>query len=107
MAVGVTFVEPEALAEVKALGVIVTFVAPAVVQESLELEPEMMLVGLAVKEDMVGADGDGGGGGGGGVAPFASLKSAPPAAHHVDPGKLNAGLTAEAFGKNAYSTSSG
>ncbi len=53
--VGLTLVEPLAEAEVKAPGVMATLVDPVVTQVSVELEPEVMLAGLAEKELMVGA----------------------------------------------------
>jgi len=52
--VGLTLVEPLANVEVKVPGVMAMLVASVVVQLSVLLVPEMMLVGLAVKELMVG-----------------------------------------------------
>jgi type III secretory pathway component EscT len=52
--VGLTLVEPLANVEVKVPGVMATLAAPAVAQASVLLVPEVMLVGLAVKEVMVG-----------------------------------------------------
>lgn len=57
VAVGLTLVEPFADDEVKVPGVIARLVAPLVVQLSVLLEPELMVVGLAVKELMVGLAG--------------------------------------------------
>lgn len=54
LAAGLTLVEPVPAPEVKLPGVIATLVAPLVVQRSVLLEPEVMLLGLAVKELMVG-----------------------------------------------------
>jgi len=54
VAVGLTFVEPLADVEVNVPGVMARLVAPVVAQLSVLLEPEAMLVGLAVKEPMVG-----------------------------------------------------
>jgi hypothetical protein len=54
VAVGLTFVEPLANVDVNVPGVMAIVVAPAVVQLSVLLEPEVMLVGLAVNELMVG-----------------------------------------------------
>jgi hypothetical protein len=54
VAVGLTVVEPVADEEVKEPGVIAILVAPLVDQLSVLLEPELMLVGLAAKELMVG-----------------------------------------------------
>ena len=54
MAVGLTFVEPLDEVEVNVPGVMATVVAPVVAQLSMLLDPELMLVGLAVKELMVG-----------------------------------------------------
>ena len=51
---GLTLVEPLAELDVNVPGVIAIVVAPAVVQLSVLLEPDLMLVGLAVKELMVG-----------------------------------------------------
>lgn len=54
---GLTLVEPLADVEVKVPGVMVILVAPVVTQLNPLLEPELMLVGLAVNELMVGFDG--------------------------------------------------
>ena len=54
VAVGLTVVEPLADVEVKVPGVMAMLVAPVVVQLSVLLEPALMLVGLAVKELIVG-----------------------------------------------------
>jgi hypothetical protein len=54
VAVGLTLVEPLADVEVKEPGEMATLVAPDVVQLSVLVEPELMLVGLAVKELIVG-----------------------------------------------------
>jgi hypothetical protein len=54
VAVGLTLVEPLADAEVNVPGVIEMLVAPFVTQLSVALAPELMLVGLAVKELIVG-----------------------------------------------------
>ena len=54
VAVGLTVVEPLAAAEVNVPGVMAMLVAPVTVQLSVLLEPEVMLVGFAVKELMVG-----------------------------------------------------
>ena len=54
VAVGFTVVEPLAAAEVNVPGVMAMLVAPVTVQLSVLLEPEVMLVGFAVKELMVG-----------------------------------------------------
>lgn len=51
--VGLTLVEPLADVDVKAPGVMATLVAPVVDQLSV-LEPELMLVGLAVNELITG-----------------------------------------------------
>ena len=51
---GLTLVEPLADVDVKVPGVIAMLVAPAAAQLSMLLEPELMVVGLAVKELMVG-----------------------------------------------------
>jgi hypothetical protein len=53
VAVGLTVVEPLAAVEVKVPGVMAMLVAPLVAQLSVLLVPEVMLVGLAVKELMV------------------------------------------------------
>jgi hypothetical protein len=52
--VGLTLVEPLADVEVNVPGVMAILVAPVVTQLSVLLEPEVILVGLAVKELMVG-----------------------------------------------------
>jgi len=52
--VGLTLVEPLAAEEVKVPGTIEIFVAPVVFQLSVLLCPRMMLVGLALKELIVG-----------------------------------------------------
>ena len=54
VAVGLTLVEPLTDADVNVPGVIARPVAPVVAQLSVLLEPEVMLVGLAVKELIVG-----------------------------------------------------
>ena len=54
VAVGLTLVEPLADVDVNVPGVMAMLVAPVVAQLSVLLEPEVMLVGLAVKEVMVG-----------------------------------------------------
>jgi hypothetical protein len=54
VAVGLTLLEPLADVEVKEPGEMATLVAPDVVQLSVLVEPELMLVGLAVKELIVG-----------------------------------------------------
>jgi hypothetical protein len=59
VAVGLTVVEPLAAVEVKVPGVMAMVAAPLVVQLSALLEPDVMLVGLAVKELMVGLLGAG------------------------------------------------
>ena len=51
---GLTLVEPLADVEVNVPGVMAILVAPVVTQLSVLLEPEVILVGLAVKELMVG-----------------------------------------------------
>ena len=51
---GLTLVEPVADVDVKVPGVMAILVAPVVAQLSVLLEPEVILVGLAVKELMVG-----------------------------------------------------
>ena len=56
VAVGLTLVEPLADVEVNVPGVMAMLVAPLTDQLSVLLEPEVMLVGLAVKELIVGAD---------------------------------------------------
>jgi hypothetical protein len=59
VAVGLTLVEPLAAVEVKVPGVMAMLVAPLVTQLRVLLEPDVMLVGLAVKELMVGLLGAG------------------------------------------------
>ncbi|MGB7281753.1 MAG: hypothetical protein WBE13_05775 [Candidatus Acidiferrum sp.] len=54
VAVGVTVVEPVAAAEVNVPGVMLTLVAPVVTQLKVLLVPELMPVGLAVNEVIVG-----------------------------------------------------
>jgi hypothetical protein len=54
VAVGLTFVEPLADVEANVPGVMARLVAPVVAQLSALLEPEVIVVGLAVKELMVG-----------------------------------------------------
>ena len=54
VAVGLTFTEPLADVDVNVPGAMARLAAPAVVQLSVLLEPELMLVGLAVKELIVG-----------------------------------------------------
>jgi hypothetical protein len=54
VAVGLTFVEPLADVEVNVPGVMARLVAPVVAQLKVLLEPEVMLVGLAVNELIVG-----------------------------------------------------
>ena len=54
VAVGLTLVEPLANVDVKVPGVMAILVAPVVAQLSVLLEPEVILVGLAVNEPMVG-----------------------------------------------------
>jgi hypothetical protein len=54
VAVGLTVVDPLAEVEVKVPGVMEMLVAPVAAQLSVLLEPEAMLVGLAVKEVIVG-----------------------------------------------------
>jgi hypothetical protein len=54
VAVGLTLVAPLADVEVNVPGVMARLVAPLVAQLSRLLEPEVILVGLAVKELMVG-----------------------------------------------------
>ena len=57
VAVGLTFVEPLADVDVNVPGVMAMLVALVVVQLSVLLEPEVMLVGLAVNELMTGLPG--------------------------------------------------
>jgi hypothetical protein len=52
--VGLTLVEPVAEVDVNVPGVMAMFVAPVVAQPRVLLEPEVILVGLAVKELTVG-----------------------------------------------------
>ena len=54
VAVGLTLVEPLADVDVKDPGVMAMFVAPVVVQLRVLLEPEVMLVGFAENESIVG-----------------------------------------------------
>jgi hypothetical protein len=54
VAVGLTPNDPLADVEVKVPGVMAMLVAPVVTQLNVLLEPEAMLVGLAVKELIVG-----------------------------------------------------
>jgi hypothetical protein len=54
VAVGLTLVEPLANADVNVPGEMAILVAPLVAQLSVLLEPEVILVGLAVNELMVG-----------------------------------------------------
>jgi hypothetical protein len=54
--VGLTLVEPFAVVDVNAPGVIAMLVAPVVVQLSVLLEPEVMLAELAVKDVTEGAE---------------------------------------------------
>jgi hypothetical protein len=54
VAVGLTFVEPLADVDVNVPGVIAILLAPVVAQLSVLVAPEVMLVGLAVKELIVG-----------------------------------------------------
>jgi hypothetical protein len=54
VAVGLTLVEPLADVDVNVPGVMAMLVAPLVTQLSVLLEPEVMLVGSAVKELIVG-----------------------------------------------------
>jgi hypothetical protein len=55
VAVGVTFMDPVADVELNVPGVMATLVAPDVVQLSVLLEPELMPVGFAAKEAIVGS----------------------------------------------------
>jgi hypothetical protein len=52
--VGLTLVEPLADVDVNVPGVMATLVAPVVVQLRVLLEPDVMLVGFAEKESIVG-----------------------------------------------------
>ena len=54
VAVGLTLVEPDAEVDVKVPGVMAMLVAPEVVQLSVLLEPEVILVGFAAKELITG-----------------------------------------------------
>jgi len=54
VAVGLTLVEPLADVEVNVPGVMARLVAPVVDQLSVLLEPEVILVGMAVKELIIG-----------------------------------------------------
>jgi len=54
VAVGLTFVEPLADVDVNGPGVMARLVAPVVAQLSVLLEPEVIPVGLAVNELIVG-----------------------------------------------------
>ena len=51
---GLTLVESAAAVDVKVPGAMARVVAPVVVQASVLLEPELIFVGLAVKELMTG-----------------------------------------------------
>jgi len=55
VAVGLTLVEPLADVDVNVPGVMAILVAPLVAQFSVLLEPELIVVGLAVKPLIVGA----------------------------------------------------
>ena len=54
--VGLTLVEPVAEVDVNVPGVMAILVAPVTIQLSVLLVPELMLVGSAVKEAIIGAD---------------------------------------------------
>jgi hypothetical protein len=54
VAVGLTLVDPLADEEVKVPGVMAILVAPVVAQLSVLLDPEVMLVGFALKELITG-----------------------------------------------------
>ena len=54
VAIGLTLVEPLADVDVNVPGAMARLVAPAVAQLSVLLEPEVILVGLAVKELITG-----------------------------------------------------
>ncbi len=54
VAVGLTLVEPLADADVNVPGVMAMLVDPVVTQASVLLDPELILVGLAVNESMAG-----------------------------------------------------
>ena len=56
VAVGLTLVVPVADVDVKVPGVMAILAAPVTIQLSVLLVPEVMLVGFAVKEAMVGAE---------------------------------------------------
>jgi hypothetical protein len=56
VAVGLTFVEPLAAADVKVPGEMATPVAPGAVQLSVLLAPELILAGFAAKELIVGPE---------------------------------------------------
>jgi hypothetical protein len=56
VAVGLTFIEPLADADVKVPGVMAILVAPLVSQLSVLPAPEFMLAGAAVKEVIAGAE---------------------------------------------------
>ena len=53
---GLTLVEPLAKVDVNVPGVIAMLVAPVVAQLSVLLAPELMLVGLALKDVIAGAE---------------------------------------------------
>jgi hypothetical protein len=55
VAVGFTLVEPVAKLEVKVPGEMAMLVAPAVAQLSVLLEPEVIPVGVATNDEMVGS----------------------------------------------------
>ena len=57
VAAGLTLVEPLAEVDVNVPGVITILVAPVVTQLNPLIEPELVLIGLAVNEFMVGFDG--------------------------------------------------
>jgi len=56
VAVGLTLVDPLAEVDVNVPGVIAILVAPAATQLSVVLAPELMLVGLTVKEVIAGPE---------------------------------------------------
>ena len=56
VAAGLTLVEPVADVDVNVPGVMAILAAPATIQLSVLLVPELMLVGSAVKEAIVGSD---------------------------------------------------
>ena len=62
VAVGLTLVEPVADVDVKVPGAMAILVAPTTIQLKVLLLPEVMLVGSAVKEAIVGAEIVAGGG---------------------------------------------